>query len=235
MKTIGIIQSGYIPWRGYFDFINEVDAFVFLEDVQYTRRDWRSRNRVKTQNGSSWLTVPVSGGRDQLIKDVRIDYSQRWVNKHLDTIRHSYARAPFFEPLYSEICDILRGRVEHLSVLNRDIITHICGRLGITTPMFDSSELNVPGVREEKLIGIVEATDGTVYLSGPAAGAYLDPANWARAGIQLLFKDYSGYPEYDQVSAPFEPNVSIIDTLFMQGSNLQSILGPRSGISPVAE
>ena len=229
MKTIGIIQSGYIPWRGYFDFVEEVDIFVFLDDVQYTKRDWRSRNRIRTRDGSTWLSVPVVGGRDQLIDDVRIDYSQRWVGKHLDTIRHNYGKTGFFEPLFSELAGMLQERFEYLSQMNRTIIGHICDMTGISTPRMVSSDLAIQGVREEKLLEIVRTLGGDVYLSGPAAASYLDAGNWEKAGIELRFKDYSGYPEYEQISRPFEPNVSIIDTIFMQGPDLQTIMGHRHG------
>jgi hypothetical protein len=232
VKTIGVIQSGYIPWRGYFDFINEVDVFVFLDDVQYTKRDWRSRNRIRTRDGSSWLTVPVLGGRDQLIEDVRIDYAQRWVSRHLDTIRHNYGKTGFFEPLFSELTRILQQQVEHLSRLNQSLIGCICDMTGISTPRMVSGELGIPGEKEEKLLGIVTALEGDVYLSGPSAASYLVPSNWEQAGIELRFKEYDGYPSYPQITGPFEANVSIIDAIFMQGTDLQTIMGHRPETRP---
>jgi hypothetical protein len=219
MRTIGIIQPNYIPWRGYFDFIREVDTFVFLDDVQYTRRDWRNRNRIKLPNGETqWLTVPVLGGRDQLIVDVRIDNSRNWAHKHLEALRHSYSKTPFFNA-YRESLESLYapGRFDRLTDLNAALVRQICEWLGLKTDFVSSSELGAAGTKDDRLLLIVQQLGGDAYLSGPAARSYIRPEIWDAAGIELRYKSYSGYPEYPQISPPFEPAVTVLDLLFMVG------------------
>ena len=215
MRTIGVIQPCYLPWRGFFDFVNEVDTFVFLDDVQYTVRDWRSRNRIRTPGrGSTWLTVPVLGGRDQLIKDVRIDGSQPWVRKHLGAITQSYGRSPYFERYFGTLSTLLKSGHELLADLDIDLTRFICAELGIQTTLVRSSTLGCEGTKDDRLISIVRALGGQRYVSGPAAKAYIEPEKWQSAGIELAYKDYCGYPEYPQIEEPFEPSVSVIDLLF---------------------
>ena len=122
---VGIIQSNYIPWRGYFDFIDDVDLFIFFDDVQYTRHDWRNRNRIKNANGVIWLTAPVLFSLDKpvLIKDAKIDYGKDWIKKHIETIKHSYSKAPFFRNYFDEFCEILHRRYETISQLKIVFLT----------------------------------------------------------------------------------------------------------------
>lgn len=218
-RTVGIIQPNYLPWRGYFDFIHEVDVFVFLDDVQYTPRDWRSRNRVKLPDGSSrWITVPVVGGRDQLIKDVRIDTAQAWQRKHLETLRHGYGKSPYFAHFFPRLeALLLDGGFARLCDLDVALTQAIAGWLGLATPFVLSSSLGTQGAKDHKLLEIVRAVGGNDYLSGPAAQDYIEPTLWAKAGVSLRYKDYGGYPEYAQMAPPFEAAVSIVDLLFMQG------------------
>lgn len=218
MRKIGIIQPSYIPWRGYFDFIHEVDAFVFLDDVQYTERDWRNRNRIKTRDGKTlWLTVPTLGGRNQLIKDVLLDNSQHWQRKHLAALQHNYSRAPFFNRYFEGLENIYNLSFEKLSELDIALTKQISSWLGIGTEFMISSVLDVSGSKDDRLLQLVEKLDGDTYLSGPAARAYLRPDCWENAGIKLNYKDYSGFPEYPQISQPFEAQVTILDLIFMKG------------------
>lgn len=218
MSTIGVIQPNYLPWRGYFDFIHEVDTFVFLDDVQYTVRDWRNRNRIKTPEGElQWLSVPVVGGRNQLIRDVRIDPSQPWVRRHLGALERSYAKAPFFREHFPAIESVYAAGHELLSDLTIALTETLCRALGIATPMLRSSTIASAGSKDDKLLGIVQGLGGSRYLSGPSAQSYMDPEKWARAGVELAYKDYSGYPAYAQLAGDFEPAVSIVDLLFLLG------------------
>lgn len=218
MRTVGIIQPSYLPWRGFFDFIQEVDVFVFLDDVQYTVRDWRNRNRIKTpEGGSVWLTVPVVGGRNQLIRDVRIDGSQPWIRKHLGSIERSYQRAPHFDEYYGVVSAVYARGIESLAELDIELTKVLCACLGIDREFVTSSALGCGGAKDDKLLAIVQRVGGDAYLSGPSAAAYLRPELWQGGGVRLLYKDYSGYPEYPQISEPFEPSVSVLDTLFMLG------------------
>jgi hypothetical protein len=218
MRTVAAIQPCYLPWRGFFDFIHEVDAFVFLDDVQYTVRDWRNRNRIKTPGrGCVWLTVPVSGGRDQLIKDVRIERSQPWARKHLDAITRNYGRCRYFERYFGMLRASLDSGHELLADLDIELTRLICSDLGIQTTLVRSSSLDCGGAKDDRLISIVRAVGGRRYLSGPSARAYLQPEKWRQAGIELAYKDYEGYPEYPQIEGPFESSVSVIDLLFAVG------------------
>lgn len=218
MTRVAIIQPSYIPWRGFFDIIQAVDVFVFLDDVQYTVRDWRNRNRIKTQQGPSiWLSVPTKGGRDQRIVDVEIDDSQDWRRKHLASLRHSYGRTVFFEKYFPGISEILLTGPARLSEMDIALTRQICTWLGIERRFARSSELNPTGSKDDRLIDLVRKMDGDFYLSGPAARDYIQPEKFEQAQIQLAYHDYSGYPEYPQISSPFDPAVSVLDLLFAVG------------------
>jgi len=215
---IGIIQPNFIPWRGYFDFIRDLDHFVLLDDVQYTRADWRNRNRLRTASGgSAWLTVPVLHKTGQIIRDVQIDNSQRWRDKHLSTFAHTYGKSPGFRLAVDLLEDAYAHHFTHLWELDLHLIREIASALGISTPISLSSDLKTENGKNERLISITRHLGGTHYLSGPKARAYLKEEAWIRAGIQLEFKTYSEYPLYPQISEPFDPFVSILDLLAMTG------------------
>lgn len=225
MTTVGIIQPNFIPWRGYFDFIRDVDVFVFLDDVQYTKRDWRNRNRIRTTDGGSrWLTVPVRAAQGDLIREVGIDMSSEWRTEHAHVIEANYRNAPFFAEVFEMLEESYR-RHHRLSDLDIDLCQRVMKRLGISTPTVRSSELNAPGRKDEKLIEITRQLGGTRYLSGPSAKAYIRPELWDAAGIELTYKVYSDYPIYAQISEPFDPHVSIIDLLSMVGDKAAGFIG----------
>lgn len=226
MSRIGIIQSSYIPWRGYFDLIDDVDLFVVLDDVQYSKGTWRNRNRVKTPNGSLWLTVPVTHELVTLIRDVEIDYRRGWVDKHVATLRQSYGRAPFFREYAEPFFDLLAKKYRTISELNVAAMALLAASLGITTPIRMSSDYAAGGRKEERVLAILEACGATAYLSGPAAKSYIDPGNFARRGIALEYKSYD-YPEYRQLHGPFEPQVTVLDLLFNCGPQSREYLKSR--------
>jgi hypothetical protein len=220
-KRVAIVQSSYIPWKGYFDLIRACDEFILLDDVQFTRRDWRSRNRVKTKDGLLWLTIPVhsTGRYSQAIQDVTVS-DPTWGARHWRTIRESYARTPFFaayapilEPLYQ------RPVSDRLSRINHSFITAICGILGIATRISWSTDYEAREGRNERLMDLCQKAGATDYLSGPSAREYLDVNAFAAAGVTARFVDYSGYPEYPQPHPPFEHAVSVLDLLFSAGPN----------------
>jgi hypothetical protein len=221
VKRVAIVQSSYIPWKGYFDLINSVDEFILYDDRQYTRRDWRNRNRIKTAQGPRWLTIPVSvkGRYTQRIDETRIA-DRGWAERHWRTIAGSYAAAPWFgryraafEALYLG-CD-----EERLSLVNRRFLEAICELLGITTPLTWSSEYEVAGSRTERLVSLCAAAGATHYLSGPSAQTYIEPEQFAEAGIELQYFDYGGYPEYQQPHPPFEHAVTVVDLLLSVGTD----------------
>jgi WbqC-like protein family len=220
-KRIAIVQSSYIPWKGYFDLIRAVDEFVLLDDVQFTRRDWRSRNQIKTQHGPAWLTVPVrsKGLFQQLIRDTCVSDAS-WSQKHWATLRASYARAPFFAAFENSIGDLYRAVAteQRLSMVNYRLIAGVCRILGIGTPITWSSDYIVStDGRNARLIDICKQAGATHYLSGPSARGYVDTEMFANAGICVDFADYSGYAEYPQVYPPFTHHVSALDLIFSTG------------------
>lgn len=218
MVRVAIIQPSYIPWRGFFDVIHSVDVFVFLDDVQYTVRDWRNRNRIKTHQGPSvWLTVPTRGGRDQRIADVEIDDTQDWRRKHLASLRHSYGKCRHFADYFPELSELLTNGPANLAALDITLTERICRWLSVERRFLRSSDLSPVGSKDDRLIDIVRKVDGSFYLSGPAARDYIVPQKFADAGIELAYQDYAGYPEYPQISDPFDPHVSALDLLFAVG------------------
>jgi hypothetical protein len=219
-KRVAIVQSSYIPWKGYFDLIRACDEFILLDDVQFTKRDWRTRNRIKTQHGPAWLTIPVrtKGRYLQLIQDTYVSDS-RWGDTHWATLRASYARAPFFRTYAETLASLYEPRSgeQRLSEVNYRFMTTLCGLLGITTPITWSTDYGAPPGKNERLIGLCRAAGATSYVSGPSARQYLDEAMFAAAGIRVQFADYSGYREYPQLWPPFEHHVSVLDLLFCTG------------------
>ena len=223
---VGIIQSNFLPWRGYFDFIREVDLFIFHDDVQYTKGDWRNRNKIKTPRGVEWITVPVKYKQtSQLIQETAIDDSQPWAQKMLNRIRESYQHAPHFEPYFSELSELLIEPAASISDLNLRLIQWACRCLEIATPLKFSREFNPKGAKTERLVGILRQVNATTYLSGLAAQSYLIPELLEGAGIKLEYKTYD-YPEYPQLHPPFEPAVSIIDLFFTIGGEARLYLEP---------
>lgn len=220
-KKIAIVQSNYIPWKGYFDLINMVDEFVLYDDMQYTRRDWRNRNYIKTRNGLELLTIPVvvKGKYFQAIKDTRVA-DPSWAKKHWHVIHHHYVRARYFgyyrdmiEPIYLE-CE-----EELLSRINFMFIKAVCGILGIKTKISWSMDYDLVDGKTDRLVGICKSAGATQYISGPSARTYLDPILFNKEGIHLSYIDYSGYPPYAQLFDGFEHSVSIFDLIFNEGQN----------------
>jgi hypothetical protein len=218
-KTIAVVQSNYVPWRGYFDLINSVDEFILYGDVQYTIRDWRNRNIIKTQNGPRWLTIPVEvkGKYFQKIKDTVIS-DTTWGRKHWASIIHNYSRAKYFL-IYRELFKdlYLRSEDKLLSQINYRFIIAICQILGIRTTISRSMDYNLVGDKTDRLVHLCKQAGATAYLSGPSAKAYLDEDVFRNEGIAVAYIDYSGYPEYRQLYPPFEPSVTIIDLIFNEG------------------
>ena len=217
-KRTAIVQSSYIPWKGYFDLIRSVDAFILLDNVQFTRRDWRSRNRIKTHHGLAWLSIPVHtrGRYTQLIQDTTTS-DPDWGRRHWQTIRANYGKAPHFYLYADRLAALYEDPPPRLSQINHVFITAICDMLGITTPITWSSEYETREAPSERLIDLCLAVSGAEYLSGPSASNYLDVAAFEAAGIAVQFADYSGYPEYPQPHGPFEHAVSVLDLLFCTG------------------
>jgi len=218
-KKIAILQSNYVPWKGYFDLIRAVDEFVLYDEVQYTKNDWRNRNRIKTQAGVKWLSIPVRQERlEQKISETRVADS-RWAAQHWKSIAGNYARAPHFNR-YAEMVETWYSQAaacELLSDINALFIRAICATLGITTHITSSRDYELADDRVERLVGICKQASADTYLSGPAARGYLDETCFTEVGMHVEWMSYDGYPEYPQLFPPFEHGVTILDLLFNVG------------------
>lgn len=221
-KTLVIVQSSYIPWKGYFDLMARADELVLLDTVQFTRRDWRTRNRIKTPDGAQWLTVPVAvkGRYEQKINEVRVA-DPGWAGKHWQRLRHAYARAACFTDCAAAVEGWYgrAGELERLSDVNRLFIDEVRALLGIDTPISRAEDYPDADDPTERLLGICRAAGATVYLSGPSARDYLDEGPFAAAGIAVQYMDYSGYPEYRQLYGEFRHDVTVLDLIFNEGAD----------------
>lgn len=218
-----ILQPSYIPWRGYFHQIAKADLFIFYDDVQYDKRGWRNRNRIKTPNGTRWLTIPVHSKGAQIesipICDIKISWEKNWAQDHWRTIQTSYAHAPFFSTYRSIIERFYQQQPEFLADFTIDTTMQLTRLLGNDKTQFlRSSSLKVSGTKTDRLLAVLKAVGATHYISGPSARDYIDNNKFVEAGISLEYMQYD-YQPYDQLYPPFDPQVSILDLLFMTGPN----------------
>lgn len=219
MKRVAVLQSNYLPWKGYFDIIAAVDEFIVYDCVQYTKNDWRNRNQIKTAQGKTWLTVPVrQRSLEQTIEQTEVADAGCF-RKHWTSFRQSYARAPYIdycreglEPLFQELAGC-----RLLGEANVRAIRTICGMLGIDTVIRSARDYDLAGDRNERLVGLCRQSGASVYLSGAAARAYLDETLFSDAGISVEWMRYDGYPEYGQPHPPFDHHVSVLDLLAATG------------------
>ena len=217
-NTVVILQSNYIPWKGYFDLINDADLFIFHDDLQYTKNDWRNRNKIKDKRGLEWLSIPVGSDEHRLICEVKINDSS-WQKKHWTRLKDCYSSTPyfhayknFFEGIY---LDTTWG---NLSELNQTLIKRISHEiLNISTVFADSREYNLIHRKQERVLELLAKSGAERYISGPSAKAYIDENRFNDIGIEIIWKDYSNYPEYPQTHPPFEHGVTILDLLFNVG------------------
>jgi hypothetical protein len=219
-KRVAIVQSCYLPWKGYFDIINGVDSFVLYDTCQFTRRDWRSRNIIKTPQGLTFLTVPVKskGNYNAPISAIEIA-DPKWVDKHLASLRHSYGRAPHFKEVWPHVAGLYDAVREEtlLSRINRSLTEGICLLLGVGTPLHDAPEDCVGEDPTERLVGICKLHGATEYVSGLAAKNYLKEQVFKAEGISVRWMQYGPYTEYEQLHPPFSHNVTVLDVLFHTG------------------
>ena len=214
---VGVIQSSYVPWRGYFDFIRSVDVFVFYDDVQYSSGSWRNRNQLKTATGLKWLTVPVKRRFGQAIDETEIEYAHPWQEQNRGLLKASLGRAPFYADASALWERGVADRPDLLSRLNVSLTKLICDYLGISTRLEHSRSLNLTGARTERLISLLTRLGARTYLSGPSAASYLDLEKFREAGIRLEYKSYD-YVPYPQQWGEFAGTVSVLDLIANAGS-----------------
>lgn len=228
MKRVAVLQSNYLPWKGYFDIIDQVDVFVFYDDVQYTKNDWRNRNLIQTSQGVKWLTIPVQASLSQRICDVTLT-NCRWQRKHWATIQQAYSKTPFFSEYADWFEDFYhRSEWRSLSDANQTLIRFLADScIGIKTQFLDSRDFDLSGQKGDRLLDLLEQLNATHYLSGPSGKSYLSETQFRGAGIDIEYVDYSHYQEYDSVYRPFKHEVSIIDLLFAVGPDSLEYIRPR--------
>ena len=220
--NVVILQPSYIPWRGYFDQIRRADLFVFYDDIQYDKHGWRNRNQIKTQQGKQWLTIPVhtqgvtSGTR---IKDIRIDWSKPWAKSHLKSLTISYSKAPHFKEYLPLLESVFKRRDELLADFTIELSILLARELGFTSTRFvrSSELLNIEGRKTDRVISVLKQVGATHYLCGPLAKSYMEPEKFDAAGISFEYMQYT-YPEYTQLYPPYDPHVTILDLMFMVGT-----------------
>ena len=197
-KKVAILQSNYIPWKGYFDIIDSVDEFIFYDEMQYTKNDWRNRNKIKTQSGLIWLTIPCetkgSISNFQKINETKIT-DKRWAKKHWNSIQLNYAKAPYFKEYkgYFENLYISCENEEFICNVNYKFILGINELLGINTKITYDKDYGLIEGKTERLVDLVKKVGGTEYLSGPAAKDYIVKECFDKENIKLSWIDYSGY------------------------------------------
>lgn len=232
-KVIAILQSNYLPWKGYFDLMNAADEFVIFDEVQYTRRDWRNRNKIVINGELKWLTIPVEVKHNYNSPIFEIEIADtKWADKHFSSICHGYSKAPF----YNQYRDLLRETYEAaselflLSDVNRLFLSRLAPLIGVDTPLC-AAETAPRSVDDpcERLIEICLYRGAAWYLSGPAARSYIAPEKFSAAGVRLAYANYIGYPTYDQKRAEFEHGVSVVDTLMRIGPEAGTHLKSRNG------
>ncbi len=226
MKAV-ILQPSYIPWRGFFDLIHQADVFVFYDDVQFDRRGWRNRNKVKAaEPGGQWLTIPVLAKGHQIdgtaINEIAISWDRDWAHKHWSTIKHVYGKAPHFKRYAPLVESFYMRHDERLASFTIETTIALARELGIEhTRFLRSSELGVDGTKTDRLLAVLAKIEATHYISGPSARDYIEPEKFAQAGIGLGYAVYE-YREYPQLHGSFDANLSILDLLFMTGPDAGS-------------
>jgi hypothetical protein len=221
--NVVILQPSYIPWRGYFDQIRRADLFIFYDDIQYDKHGWRNRNQLKTAQGKKWLTIPVKsrGVTSGIpIKDVCIDWSKPWATTHLKSLTNSYRKAPYFSKYLSLLESFYERHDEYLADFTIAWSIALAHELGITSTRFiRSSEMpNIEGRKTDRVINILKRVGATHYICGPSASSYMEPEKFDIAGITFEYMQYN-YPEYPQLYPPYDPYVTILDLLFMTGTD----------------
>ncbi|WP_299550009.1 WbqC family protein [Seonamhaeicola sp.] len=223
-KKLLVLQSNYVPWKGYFDAINKADVFVIYDEMQYTKNDWRNRNVIKTKQGLQWLTIPVKMHFGQKINEAEVS-QQFWYVKHWKTLVQNYSRASYFKEIEALLRPLYANLISNnLSEINLAFIKRINEYLGITTKIVRSRELVFSGDKNERLIQICQQLSCNHYISGPAAKSYMDIQLFESNNISVEFLDYSDYKEYRQMFGNFEHHVSILDLLFNEGPNALSYI-----------
>lgn len=222
---LSVHQPQYIPWLGYFHKIAKSDLFVFLDDVQYKKREFQNRNKIKTPAGPLWLTVPVitKGSFTQNIKDVLTSNDDNWALDHWKSIEHNYHRAECFKEHETFFKDTYSAKWERLMDISLATVNYALNYLNIRTPLKMSSEYDLQSTSTERIIDLCKKTGADTYLSGAGGKDYMDLSLFEKNNIKLLFQDFN-HPQYTQLYGVFEPYLSFIDLVMNCGVKSRDIL-----------
>jgi len=226
---IAIMQPTYLPWIGYFDLMDQVDAFIFLDDIEFSKQSWQQRNRIKTNQGELWLTVPVKNkNKTQLIKEIRIDNNQKWQKKQFKTIELNYKKSQHFNKYKCFLEKLYCSENDNLTELNIKLILWVKEKLMLNCKIIKSSELELgKGNKVERLIKICQKFKSDEYLSPLGSKEYIEKNNlFEKHGIKLKYQNFV-HPEYTQLFGDFLPYMCILDLLFNEGEKAIEII--RSG------
>lgn len=215
-----IMQPTYLPWAGYFNLIASVDRFVFLDDVQFERRSWQSRNRILLNGSEHYLTVPViRAPRDELVMNIQIDYRQCWYDQHMKTLKQAYGKAPFGSEVLDLVGDVIGRKYACLAELNESLISALSTHIGLMTPFSRASSLCCVGKRSEHIAKICQAIQCAEYLSPAGSREYMTEENFAEnSGIIPTYQNYLPSMYSQQRVGKFFSHLSIIDVLVHHGN-----------------
>ena len=226
---IAISQSNYLPWKGYFDLIQTVDEFIFFDEVQFTRRDWRNRNIIRNADNKKWLTIPIKskGNYKEVISNIEV-HKDNWKDSHLDLIKQCYSKSAHFDEMYSFFSECYSDlNTDRLSEINKTIIIKICKLFNFNTLFMDSKDINKSNIdinASERLLEICLSRKATIYTSGSAAKNYLDEKLFNKNGIEVEWFDYGNSKVYKQPFNDFYENLSIVDCLMNCGKDKEKFL-----------
>ncbi|MFH1622848.1 MAG: WbqC family protein [Candidatus Omnitrophota bacterium] len=225
---LAIHQPNYLPYIGFFHKIHISDVFVILDTVQFVKSGplaWMNRNKIRTAQGSSWLTVPVltRGKFPVIIKEALIDNTQDWRRKHLNSLNLNYHKAEYFHRYYGFLDQLYKKEWLNLSELNVEIIQYLLKQLNIGTKIIKASDLDVKGESSDLLVNICKQVGAKEYVYGKHGEDYMELEKFEKNGIKTIAQNFS-HPVYKQAYEPFMENMSVVDLLFNEGENSINIL-----------
>ncbi len=220
------MQPGYLPWLGFFELMERSDVFIIYDDVDYNTSSWRNRNRIRTKDGSAWLTVPVltKGRSGQKINEVQINNNDsKWTQKHYKSLVQYYGRSPYFDRYNPFFRDLYNSSWVKLIDLDMEIINYMRQELDIGTKIIYSSTLYGAGQKNVRIIEICREFAASEYISPNGAKSYIEPQLFEQANIKLKFQNYK-HPVYRQVYDGFVSHLSTVDLLFNHGGFSKEII-----------
>lgn len=223
MTIVSIHQPNYLPWLGYFKKIQDSDVFVFLDDADFPKNGPVNRNKIRTKEGTILLTIPIKYKFGNKIKEIKIDNTTKWNEKHKKGIFLNYKKANWFKQYWDELEKIYDEKYEYLIDINMKLINFVIKKLQIQTKIIFSSELNISSVKSQKILEICEAVNAETYITGIGGKDYLVVEDFASKDIKVKFQHFN-HPKYNQAYEEFIPNIAAIDLILNEGLNAKRIL-----------